>query len=372
MKTNPYKIALVHDWMTNFAGAERVLLAFHEIWPNAPIFTSTYNREKMKQFSNADVRVSFLQKWPLASKKHQLYLPLLPIAFESFDFKDFDIVVSSSHSCAKGIVVKPNTLHISFCHTPMRYAWDDSQNYVKESRFAWPIKKLIPSMMNYIRMWDRVSADRVDHFIANSNFVKQRIKKYYKADAEVIHPPVNASFYTPAQTISDYFLFVGRLISYKRVDHALAAFNELKLPLKIIGTGPEYAKLKSMAKSNIEFLGSVSDSDVKQYLAHAKAFIFPAIEDFGIAPLEAMASGRPVIAFKGGGALDYVIEGITGTFYNKQHPLALADAVKRFDYTKYNPKVIRQHALKFDAPIFKKKIKEFVEGKFMEFKNSNN
>ncbi len=366
------KIALVHDWLTNFAGAEQVLLSLHQIWPDAPIFTSVYNKTRVPQFANADIRVSFLQKWPFASKKHQLYLPLLPLTFESFDFKDYNVVLSSSHSCAKGIITKPSTLHLCYCHTPMRYAWDDSQNYIKESKFIGPIKRLIPSIMNYLRMWDFVSADRVDEFIANSNFVKQRIAKYYKRNAVVIHPPVNASLFKPTVEIGDYYVMSGRLIPYKRVDIAIQAFNELNLPLIVIGTGPEEKKLKALANNNIKFLGRVSDDQLQKYVAQTRAFIFPTLEDFGIAPLEAMAAGRPVIAYRGGGALDYVIEGITGTFFKDQHPLSLADAVRKFDYRKYNPKIIRQHALKFDRPVFKQKIKEFVDEKYREFENSHN
>lgn len=361
------KIAIVHDWLTNMGGAERVILAFHEIFPDAHIYTSVYNPDKLpEEFRKMDIRTSFIQKLPRAKTKYNMYLPLMPTAFEQFDLSEYDVVLSSSSSCAKGVITRPDTLHICYCHTPMRYAWDFYHEY-KQIAPKWQ-KKFIPYLMNYIRMWDRVSADRVDYFIANSTTVAKRIKKHYRRDAIVINPPVNADFYTPVDEDGDYFLIVSRLVEYKRIDIAIEAFNDLGLPLVIIGDGPEKSRLQRMAKSNIKFLGRLPDEEVKEYYAKCRAFIFPGEEDFGITPLEAQACGRPVIAFGKGGVLDSVIDGVTGIFFKEQNKESLKEAIKRFEEIDFEKEIIRKHAEKFDVKIFKERIYEVVLNKYREFR----
>ncbi|ABY93544.1 glycosyltransferase family 4 protein [Thermoanaerobacter sp. X514] len=364
------KIAIIHDWLTNMGGAERVILAFHEIFPDAPIYTSVYNPDKLpEEFRKMDIRTSFIQKLPKAKTKYNIYLPLMPVAFEQFDLSEYDVVLSSSSSCAKGVITRADTLHICYCHTPMRYAWDFYHEY-KQNAPKWQ-RKFIPFLMNYIRMWDRLSADRVDYFIANSSAVARRIKKHYRRDAVVINPPVDTNFYTPKDEDEDYFLIVSRLVEYKRIDIAIEAFNDLGLPLIIIGDGPERSKLQKMAKSNIRFLGRLPDEEVKEYYAKCRAFIFPGEEDFGITPLEAQASGRPVIAFGKGGVLDSVIDGLTGIFFKDQNKESLKEAIKRFEKIDFSKETIRKHAEKFDVKIFKKKIYDFIINKYNDYRNSS-
>lgn len=355
------KVALIHDWLTNFTGSEQVLLALHQIYPQAPIYTSVYNKEKVTQFNNVKVISSFLQKFPQAKRRHQIFIPFMPSAFEQFDLSKYDIIISSSHSCSKGVLTLPETLHICYCHTPTRYLWEIG---IDRRVTGGIIKGFIG---NYLRVWDRQAADRVDYFIANSETVRRRIKKYYSRTSKVIHPPVNVGFYEPQEKIGDYFLIVSRLIPYKKIDIAVQAFNDLNLPLIIIGEGSELKRLKKIAKSNIKFLGRLKDDELKKYYSQCKVFIFPGEEDFGITPVEAMASGRPVIAYKKGGACESIIEGITGAFFSEPTPQCLIDTVRKFKPEKYNPKIIRQHALSFDIPVFKKKIKDFVDEKYKEF-----
>jgi len=360
------KVALVCDWLTNFAGSEQVLLALWETYPHAPIFTGLYHPKKVPQFQEAKIYPSFLQKIPGAKNHHQIMFPLMPLAFENFDFSEFEVVISSSHNCAKGIITKPSTLHICYCHTPIRYLWSHHHEYLKESPFNFLVKRAIPYLSHYLRVWDFLAAQRVDLFVANSENTRRRIKKYYQKEAVVIYPPVNTAAFKISPKISDYYLVVGRLVPYKRVDIIVQAFNDLKLPLKICGEGPEDKRLRRMARSNIEFLGRLPDNQLKKLYSQAKAFIFAAEEDFGIVPLEAMASGRPVIAYQAGGALESVVEGITGIFFKEQTPQCLVHTIRKFNPQKYDPFRIRQHALKFDVSVFKKQIKQLVEKSYQE------
>jgi len=359
------KVALVHDYLVQYGGAERVLEAFAEIFPKAPIYTMVYDEKLMDgAFSDRKIKTSFLQKIPLIGSHHRLFPLLMPMAIEQFNLSEYDIVLSDSNSYAKGAITMPKTLHITYCHTPMRYAWDDCHKYLREFKYSKFTKKLVPFAMNYIRLWDKISADRPDKYIANSNFVSIRIKKYYNKDAFVINPPVSAEKFYVSEKVENYFLMVGRALPYKRFDIVVEAFNRLGLNLKIIGKGPEMDGLKKSAKSNIEFLGYLQDKKIAEYYSKCKAFIFPPEEDFGITPLEAMASGRPVIAFRGGGALESVIENETGIFFDEQTPEAIITAIKNFDSEKFNSQEIRNHALKFDKEIFKEKIKKFVEEEY--------
>ena len=366
------KIALIHDYLVQYGGAERVLEAFTEIFPKAPIFTMVYDKKLMNgSFENKKIRSSFLQKIPFVGSHHRVFPLLMPMAIEQFDLSEFDIVLSDSNSYAKGVITNPNTLHVTYCHTPMRYAWDDCHKYLREFKYSKLTKKLVPFAMNYIRLWDKISADRPDQYIANSNFVSMRIKKYYNKDSFVINPPVNMNNFNISEKIEDYYLMTGRALPYKRFDIAIKAFNKLGLPLKIIGKGPETDRLKKIAKSNVEFLGYLSDKQTSSYFSRCKAFIFPPEEDFGITPLEAMACGRPVIAFKGGGALETVLENKTGIFFDKQTALSVEEAVRNFDHKNFDPKEIRDHAMKFDKEIFKEKIREFIESEYRKFNQNN-
>ena len=371
------RIALVHDYLNQYGGAEKVLEAFLEIFPDAPIYTLLYDKKIVdKFFPSKKINVSFLQKLPFIRKHHRFFPPLMPLAVERLDLSDYDVVLSDSAAFGKGVITKSETLHVCYCHTPIRYAWDDSHKYIREFSMFKLAKFFVPIFMNYLRLWDREAAHRVDRFICNSSFVAQRIKKYYKQESEIIHPPVNTENFglkndetkNMPKKSEEYFLMVGRLLPYKRFDMAIEAFNKLELPLKIIGNGPEMKKLKRMANWNIEFLGEVDNKNLKEYYQNCQALIFPQEEDFGIVALEAMACGRPVIAYRGGGALESVLEGKTGVFFDEQNVDSLVEAVKNFDASRFDSKAIHQHALKFDKKIFKQKIKDFIDKNWEEFK----
>jgi glycosyltransferase involved in cell wall biosynthesis len=364
------KVALVHDYLNQYGGAEKVLEIFAEIFPNAPIYTLIYDPGLAARIlPGKEIRASFLQKIPFARSHHRLFPPLMPFAVERFDLSDYDLVISDSAAFSKGIITKPETLHICYCHTPIRYAWDDSHKYVREFNMPFWVKPFVPLFMNYLRLWDREAAFRVDKFICNSKFVAGRIRKYYKSDAEVIYPPVDIGKFFPGKENEKYFLMVGRLLVYKRFDLAIDVFNELEISLKIIGTGPEMSKLKKRANWNVEFLGDMSDEKLREYYQNCQALIFPQEEDFGIVALEAMACGRPVIAYRGGGALESITDGETGLFFNEQKVDSLMGAVKRFNPDNFDSHKIYAHAKKFDKKIFSEKIKEFVEKAYYEHRN---
>lgn len=367
------KIALVHDYLVQYGGAERVLESFTELWPEAPIYTLLYDEKKMGgHFSGKTIRTSFLQKMPLAKNYHRLFPPLMMLATEQFGLDYYDVVLSDSSSFAKNIITRPKTLHLSYCHTPMRFAWDDCQNYTKEFDFPVWLKKIVPFLMNYIRIWDHDSTNGVDHFMANSNFVQKRIQKYYARESVVISPPVDVDnfFVSPGEKIGDYYLLVGRMMKYKKMDLVIEAFNELKLPLKIVGRGMEYENLKKMAGPTIEFMGRVSDRELAGLYSSAQAFIFPQEEDFGLVAIEALASGRPVIAFRRGDIVENAKEGESGVFFFKQTKNDLKQAVLQFEKMFFDGQNIRQSVLKFDKKIFQSKMKEIVEKKWAEFGKS--
>jgi glycosyltransferase involved in cell wall biosynthesis len=362
------KVALVHDYLNQMGGAERVVLALHEIFPDAPIYTSIYAPERVDAaFQKMDIRTSFMQRLPLVKKHHQPFLPFYPFAMERLDLRGYDLVLSSSSAFGKGVITRPETMHICYCHTPMRWCWNYDE-YVKREQLGRISRSILPFFITGLRVWDQTSAMRVDHFIANSPAVAERIQKYYRRVAVVIPPPVEADRFTFDPTIrpEEYFLIVSRFMPYKRIDLAIAACNLLRLPLVIIGNGRDEKRLKSIAGSTIRFMGRLSDAEVLYYYAHCRAFILPGEEDFGITPLEAQASGRPVIAYRAGGALASVIDGVTGTFFDEQTVESLAAALVSFDERKYDPQIIRNHALEFDMPRFHRRILQFIEARMSQ------
>ncbi|TSC75053.1 MAG: group 1 glycosyl transferase [Parcubacteria group bacterium Gr01-1014_44] len=415
MSSNPLKkIALVHDWLLGLGGAERTLKVLHEMFPQAPIYTFFYNKKFTDKFlPNAQIRPSFIQKiCKLKTINYKLFLPLLPIAAESFDLSHFNLVISSSIAFSKGLILKPKTKHICYCYSPTRFLWDWHQEYllgngVSKLNKGWGVKIL----QHFLRIWDRQSANRVDQFVAISKTVQQRIKKYYGRDSIVIYPPVtriessvlprDIDFpsekinslsamdfvrseeiilrpnhaihsrqcpleYTASKSdlIPNYYLIVSRLFPHKNIDIAIRAFNKLELPLIIIGAGPEYGKLKKIIenKNMIKLLGEVPDTELGNYYADTKAFIMPQEEDFGMTPLEAMAFGKPVLALRKGGALEYVLEGINGEFFDDPHPAILADGVRRLNenYKNYSPLVIKKTAERFSRSRFEEEIKNII------------
>ncbi|PIZ76033.1 glycosyltransferase family 4 protein [Candidatus Peregrinibacteria bacterium CG_4_10_14_0_2_um_filter_38_24] len=360
------KIALVFDWMTNPGGAEKVNLLLHKMFPQAPIFTSIFNEKKIKGFEKAAITTSFIQNLPFAKNHHQIYLGMMPYAYENFDLSNFDIVISSSHACAKGIITKPETLHICYCHTPMRYAWDNWHSYIDNYKMNPILKFFGKRRIHGLRMWDRLSAERVDYFVANSTITKQRIEKYYNKPSSVIHPMIKASDFKISEKTGGYYLAVGRLTPYKKFDLIVDTFNQIGLPLKIVGTGLAEKELKASAKANIEFIGNTDDKTLRTLYSECEALIFPQVEDFGITAIEAMASGRPVIAYKKGGAIDSIEEGTTGIFFDKQNEIHLKAAIEEYQKikNKFDPKEIRKHAEKFDEQEFENKFLSYLKDKW--------
>jgi len=353
------KVALTYDRVNKWGGAERVLLALHKIFPDAPLYTSVYNKEKAPWANIFEVKTSFLQNFPGASTSHELYATLMPMAFESFNFDEYDLVISVTSEAAKGIITKPKTKHICYCLTPTRYLWSGYKDYFKGSLLRFLAKPAV----SYLRFWDKIASLRPDEYIAISSEVQNRIKKYYLRDSEIIFPPLmmRDNVQNNSTTAGDYFLVVSRLTNfYKRVDLAILACNELKLPLKIVGEGADKDKLKSIAGPTVEFLGRLTDDELANCYKNCKALIFPALEDFGLTMVEAQSFGKPVIAYRGGGALDIVLEGKTGEFFNEQTTESLKGVLKSFDQTRYNTKLCRSNSERFSFQNFEKSIRDFL------------
>lgn len=346
-----------------------MILAISDMFPHAPIYTSIYDKKYLPEFRNREVITSFIQKLPLSSKKHALYLPLMPYAFEQFDLSKFDIVISSCHSCAKGIITKPKTLHICYCHSPMRYVWDSCHEYIDQYGIPAPLKGMAKAKLHEMRMWDRLAAERVDAFIANSKHVQKRISKYYRKDSTVIYPPVDTQKFELSKREGQYFLAVGRLTTYKRFDLLVETFNDLKLPLIVVGTGKDEKKLRKMAGRFTTFLGNIPDDELNEVYQKAMALVFPQTEDLGITPLEAMSCGRPVIAFADGGALETVIPGKTGLFFQAQTRDSLKKSILEFGALKWDREEIRKHAQRFSREVFEHNLREFMEDRWGKWKN---
>lgn len=358
------RIALVHDCIIHVGGGERVLQNLHAAFPGAPIYTLVTNWKAAQQmFPGACIYPSFAQHLPWSTRFFRAYFPLYPMAIESFDLRGFDVILSSSFAFAKGVLPPPSACHICYCYTPLRYLWSE-YHFHRATLFRQPWKRVLTDpFMSHLRIWDRISADRVDHFVAISSATAARIAKYYRRDSSIIYPPVRVRAISPSKTSEDFFLLVSRLMPYKRVDVAIQAFNELGLPLRIVGSGPKEADLRTQSKPNIKFMGSISDAELADCYSRCRALVFPAIEDFGIVMVEAQAYGKPVIACSGGGASEIVVEGQTGLLFPGQAPGELADAVRKFQQMNFDPERIRQHALQFDEREFRHRILKFVEEK---------
>lgn len=357
------RVAITCSWLNQYGGAERVLELLHEMYPDAPIYTSMYASDAMPlSYRQWDIRTSFMDRLPFVKKHHQAFLALYPLAFEQFDLSDYDVVISNSSAYCHGVITRPETLHICYCLTPARFLWNYHE-YIKKENVGGLSRVLLPLAVNYLRSWDLHASTRVDRFVAISKAVAGRIQKYYRRESAIIHPPIDVSQFRvkSADEVGDFFLIISRLIPYKRIDLAVRAFNELGLPLKIVGDGRYRPSLERIARPNVEFLGRVSDDDVRELYSRCKALVFPGEEDFGLAPLEANAAGRPVIAFAGGGARETIVEGKTGAFFYEATPEALASVVEKFDHRQYDPQAIRAHAEKFDVPTFKAEFARFVQ-----------
>lgn len=368
------RIALVHDFLVAPGGAEKVLKVLSDMYPQAPIYTLLYDKQKMgKMFKGKDVRVSYLQKFPnFLKKRYRWLIAFFPVVVETYDLREFDLVISSSGAWSKGIVTKLSTKHVAYLHSPMRFAWDYSDQYLKEIKER-KMSFVIRFFLSYLRVWDRLAAERPDYLISNSIYTQQRVQKYYRRDSKIIYPPVEMSSAISHRSsqekdnnelvIKDYFLVVSRLSPYKKVDLVVEAFNKLGLPLVVIGQGEQEKHLRKIAQENIKILGWQDESTVSRYMENARAFIFPCMDDFGMAPVEAMLRGVPVIAYKKGGALETMEEGITGEFFEAQTMEVLADAVRRFMDRKegYDREVIKEKARRFSKERFEKEIKEFLE-----------
>ena len=368
------KIALIHDWLTGMRGGEKVLEVFCELFQGAKIFTLIHIKGSVSSTIEAlPVETSFIQKLPEAKKRYRNYLPLFPAAIERFDLRDFDLILSSSHCVAKGVIPHPGSLHISYCHTPMRYVWSMYEEYFGKGRVGWIARELMPFFATYLRGWDSGTVHRVDNFVANSQHVRKRIKRYYGRDADVIYPPVSTEKTYLQEKDEGYFLIVSAFAPYKRVDIAIDAFNRLGERLVVVGTGQDKKRLKGIAGRNIEFCGWADSEKLVDYYAGCRALIFPGEEDFGIVPVEAQCFGKPVIAYGAGGVLETVkglwVEGThgkternpTGLFFREQTTEALMSAIHRFASLSFDPAVIRSHALGFDREIFKDRIRVYID-----------
>lgn len=372
------KVALAHDFLTDFGGAERVLKVLAEMFPEAPIYTLLYDREKFPAWlEKREVRASFLQHWPRFLRRRKKWLlPFLPVAPETFNLRDFDLVISSSGAWSKGIVTRLDTIHIAYLHSPMRFAWDAHAGYLNDQKKGSAVRFCARSLLNYIRLWDRSAADRPEHLVVNSQYTRERIRKYYGRDATVIYPPVSLretlrtdlSVAQPedkktANKEKKYFLTVSRLSPYKRIEAIIEAFNKLELPLLVVGTGVQEKHLRSIANNNIHFSGFQPDDKLPEIYAGARAFIFAATDDFGIAPVEAMLSGVPVLGVRQGGMKEIVRAGKDGEFFDAATPELIADCVRRFreNESGYDQELIRARAREFSEERFRREFEALIE-----------
>ncbi len=388
MKT--MKIAIIHDWLTGMRGGEKCLEVICKLYPSADLFTLLHVPGKVSPVIESHrIHTSFIQNLPFSKSKYRYYLPLMPFAIETFDLKEYDLILSSSHCVAKSVKPGPNSLHICYCHTPMRYIWDQFDQYFGKGKSSWLSATVMKLLRPWLQRWDIKTSRRVNNFIANSRHVQKRIKKYYGKESTIIHPPVDTELFTPdqAEGKGDYFLIVSAFAPYKRLDLAVEAFNQLGLPFFVVGEGQDGKRLKEMAKPNIKFEGWLNNAQIRSHFSRSRAFVFCGEEDFGITLLEAQAMGRPVIAFGRGGALETVIPDSqtwkpeteipksctsqpTGVFFYEQTPEALINAIKHFESieSQFDPNAIREHAQKFDLSVYTDRMKNFIDEKFQKRK----
>lgn len=363
------RVAIVHDWMVSLGGAERVVDSLLKLFPQADVYTSVYDPKKLTLFKDKPIRTTFLRHWPLAKRKHQLFSAIRPLAFESLDFKDYDLVISSSSAESKGVITPTETLHVSYIYTPTRYYWSGYEDYLDSPGFGIlnPVVRLImPRLVKKLRVWDYAAAQRPDYLVGISKTVAGRIKQYYGRESKVIYPPVSIDKFSNNSGNSDYFLVVARLVSYKRVDLAVRACTKLGKKLIVAGSGPELKNLKRIAGKNVEFILKPTDKEVAKLYARAKAFIFSANEDFGITPVEAMAAGCPVICYGKGGATETVIDGKTGVYHEKQTVSNLEEAIRKFEKTSFDKADLYARAREFSEERFLKQIGGYIVEKIKE------
>ncbi len=353
------KVALVHDWLNGMRGGEKILEVLAEIFPEAHVFTLIYEPEKISATINKlPVHTSFIQSLPGGRRYYRYYLPLFPKAVERFNLGGYDLVISTSHCVAKGVKVHPQAVHICYCLTPIRYVWDFSEEYFGARRY------MIKPVLDYLKRWDLTTSRRPQFYFSISQNVANRVKRYYNRDSTVIYPPVDTDFFSSREEEGDYYLVVSALVPYKRIDIAVEAFTELKLPLVVIGSGTEYKRLRKKAGPNIKFLGWQEDKVIRDYYAGCRAFVFPGVEDFGITPLEAQSCGRPVIAYRKGGVLETVSERVpSGLFFDQQTKESLMETVLAMEDRKndFDGDKIREHVLGFDRKIFKQRLSDEIQ-----------
>ena len=354
------RLALAHEYFAAWGGAEQVMRELHVLWPDAPVYTLFVERRHDAALAGWNLRTSWLQRLPLGHGRHRLLLPFLPGAVDSLRVDDADVVVSSSSAFIKGLRVPEGARHVCYCHSPTRYLWDWSERYLAQEVPALA-RPLLRPLLDNLRVWDREAASRVDRWVANSATVRERIRRHYGRDAEVVHPPVDVGSYSLRGEREDFYLVVSRLVPYKNVEVAIRAFNELGLRLKIVGEGRARGRLERIASDTVEFLGRQADKRVRELLAVARGLVFAAEDDFGIVCVEALASGRPVVALGRGGATEIVEDGRTGVLFSEPTPAALTAAVRRAESLHFEPRDLRRAAERFDASIFREKMSRIVE-----------
>lgn len=356
------KVAIIHDYLVQRGGAERVVEVFHEMYPDAPIYTSVYNPDTTwPSFRDMDVRPSFMQRITRSNKISRALLPLYPAAFASFDLRVYDLILSSTTAFAKGVRVPLGVPHVCYCNAVTRFLWD-ADTYFDRQGTHRVVRSGVGLLGALLRPWDYAAAQRVTQFVAGSTNTARRIERFYHRDAIVCHSPIDAARFTLSSHIEDYFFATARLNTYKRIDLAVQACTQLGLQLLVAGEGPDRRRLEGLAGPTVRFLGRISDDELRHHYATCRAFIMPGEEDFGLTPLEAMASGRPVIAYASGGALETIVDGVTGAFFEQQTVASLVETLANFDSSAYNPQIARKHAMAFDKEIFKQRMLTVIHG----------